>query len=103
VPDEAAVGLEIALESLVRMIRVYQKEIHRRHIALLVKLRELCRLHHSHFQDVFDVKATQQAFHALKICFANEIGDLCESLGVDPQEVSFVPPPGTDVIGTPVK
>jgi GDP-mannose 6-dehydrogenase len=28
------------------------------------------------------------AFHALKICFANEIGDLCESLGVNAQEVT---------------
>ena len=34
------------------------------------------------------MKYVSNAFHALKICFANEIGDLCESLGVDPFEVS---------------
>jgi GDP-mannose 6-dehydrogenase len=33
-------------------------------------------------------KYVSNAFHALKICFANEIGDLCESLGVNPQEVT---------------
>ena len=27
------------------------------------------------------------AFHALKVCFANEIGDVCTALGVDAQEV----------------
>jgi GDP-mannose 6-dehydrogenase len=32
-------------------------------------------------------KYVSNAFHALKICFANEIGDLCESLNVDAQEV----------------
>ncbi|PYQ33892.1 MAG: GDP-mannose dehydrogenase [Acidobacteria bacterium] len=32
-------------------------------------------------------KYVSNAFHALKICFANEIGDLCESLGVNAQEV----------------
>ncbi|HEY3053328.1 MAG TPA: nucleotide sugar dehydrogenase [Thermoanaerobaculia bacterium] len=32
-------------------------------------------------------KYVSNTFHALKICFANEIGDLCESLGVNPQEV----------------
>jgi GDP-mannose 6-dehydrogenase len=33
------------------------------------------------------VKYVANAFHALKICFANEIGDICERLGADPQEV----------------
>lgn len=33
-------------------------------------------------------KYVSNAFHALKICFANEIGDLCDSLGVDAQEVT---------------
>ena len=33
------------------------------------------------------VKYVANAFHALKVCFANEIGDLCESLGADAQEV----------------
>jgi GDP-mannose 6-dehydrogenase len=33
------------------------------------------------------VKYVANAFHALKVTFANEIGDACEALGVDPQEV----------------
>lgn len=36
------------------------------------------------------VKYTANAFHALKICFANEIGDLCAALGADAQEVMRV-------------
>jgi len=33
------------------------------------------------------IKYVANAFHALKVCFANEIGDICASLGVDAQEV----------------
>lgn len=33
------------------------------------------------------VKYACNAFHALKVCFANEIGDSCEALGADGQEV----------------
>lgn len=33
------------------------------------------------------VKYVANAFHALKVCFANEIGDVCTALGVDAQEV----------------
>lgn len=33
------------------------------------------------------VKYVSNTFHALKICFANEIGDTCAALGVDAQEV----------------
>jgi GDP-mannose 6-dehydrogenase len=33
------------------------------------------------------VKYVSNAYHALKICFANEIGDTCTALDVDPQEV----------------
>ena len=33
------------------------------------------------------VKFACNAFHGLKICFANEIGDLCDALGADAQEV----------------
>jgi GDP-mannose 6-dehydrogenase len=33
------------------------------------------------------VKYAANAFHALKICFANEIGDLCSAFGADGQDV----------------
>jgi GDP-mannose 6-dehydrogenase len=33
------------------------------------------------------VKYVANAFHALKVCFANEIGDVCEAVGADPYEV----------------
>lgn len=33
------------------------------------------------------VKYVSNAFHALKICFANEVGDMCASLGVEAHEV----------------
>lgn len=33
------------------------------------------------------LKYVSNSFHALKICFANEIGDLCERLGADAEEV----------------
>lgn len=33
------------------------------------------------------VKYAANSFHALKVCFANEIGDLCSALGADAQEV----------------
>jgi GDP-mannose 6-dehydrogenase len=33
------------------------------------------------------VKYVSNAFHAIKVCFANEIGDVCAALGADAQEV----------------
>jgi GDP-mannose 6-dehydrogenase len=33
------------------------------------------------------VKYVSNCFHALKVCFANEIGDLCAAFGIDAQEV----------------
>src|SRR6266581_7492031 len=36
------------------------------------------------------VKYVSNAFHALKVCFANEIGDLCGALGADAHEVMRV-------------
>src|SRR5207253_1182688 len=32
------------------------------------------------------LKYISNAFHALKVCFANEIGDVCAALGADAQE-----------------
>lgn len=36
------------------------------------------------------VKYVCNAFHALKVCFSNEVGDLCEALGADAHEVMRV-------------
>ena len=36
------------------------------------------------------IKYVSNAFHALKVCFANEIGDACAAFDIDPQEVSRV-------------
>jgi GDP-mannose 6-dehydrogenase len=36
------------------------------------------------------IKYVCNAFHALKVCFANEIADLCDALGSDAQEVMRV-------------
>ncbi len=33
------------------------------------------------------VKYASNAFHALKVCFANEVADICQALGADAQEV----------------
>ena len=36
------------------------------------------------------VKYVSNVFHAVKVCFANEIGTLCKNLGVDTQEVTKI-------------
>jgi GDP-mannose 6-dehydrogenase len=36
------------------------------------------------------VKYVSNAFHALKVCFSNEVADLCEALGADAQDVMRV-------------
>jgi GDP-mannose 6-dehydrogenase len=35
-------------------------------------------------------KYASNAFHALKVCFANELADVCQALGADAQEVASV-------------
>jgi GDP-mannose 6-dehydrogenase len=36
------------------------------------------------------IKYVSNAYHALKVCFANEVADVCAALGADAQEVSRV-------------
>jgi GDP-mannose 6-dehydrogenase len=42
---------------------------------------------HTRVETAEMVKYVSNAYHALKVCFANEIGDSCDALGVDSQEV----------------
>jgi GDP-mannose 6-dehydrogenase len=42
---------------------------------------------HTSIQTAEMAKYAANIFHALKVCFANEIGDVCEALGADPHEV----------------
>jgi GDP-mannose 6-dehydrogenase len=42
---------------------------------------------HTELHTAEAVKYASNAFHALKVCFANEIGDACAALGADAQEV----------------
>lgn len=42
---------------------------------------------HTQLRTAETAKYVSNAFHALKICFANEIGDTCAALGADAQEV----------------
>jgi GDP-mannose 6-dehydrogenase len=42
---------------------------------------------HTSVRTAETVKYVCNAFHALKVCFANEIGDVCAALGADAQEV----------------
>jgi GDP-mannose 6-dehydrogenase len=42
---------------------------------------------HTDVRNAEMVKYAANAFHALKVCFANEIGDACQALGADAQEV----------------
>jgi GDP-mannose 6-dehydrogenase len=42
---------------------------------------------HTELRTAETVKYVSNAYHALKVCFANEIGDVCKALGADAQEV----------------
>lgn len=42
---------------------------------------------HTELKTAETVKYVSNAYHALKVCFANEIGDVCNALGSDAQEV----------------
>jgi GDP-mannose 6-dehydrogenase len=42
---------------------------------------------HTQLKTAETVKYVSNAYHALKVCFANEIGDACNAFGADAQEV----------------
>ena len=42
---------------------------------------------HTTLETAETVKYASNAYHALKVCFANEIGDVCDALGADAQDV----------------
>jgi GDP-mannose 6-dehydrogenase len=42
---------------------------------------------HTSLETAETVKYASNAYHALKVCFANEIGDVCAALGADAQDV----------------
>lgn len=41
---------------------------------------------HTEIKTAEMIKYIANAFHAMKVCFANEVADICEALHVDPQE-----------------
>lgn len=41
---------------------------------------------HTRIRTAEMIKYIANAYHAVKVCFANEIGDVCEAMAVDPQE-----------------
>ena len=45
---------------------------------------------HTDLRSAEMVKYVANAFHALKVCFANEVGDLCQALGANASEVMRV-------------
>jgi GDP-mannose 6-dehydrogenase len=57
------------------VLRMLYEQVHAPFVHTSIKVAEM-------------TKYVSNAFHAIKICFANEIGDLCQSLGVDAHEVT---------------
>jgi GDP-mannose 6-dehydrogenase len=48
------------------------------------------RLYEAEIQAAEMIKYTCNAFHALKIAFANEVGTICNSVGIDPRTVAEI-------------
>jgi GDP-mannose 6-dehydrogenase len=62
------------------------------HAGAVARLRELYEgveapFVHAPLRTAEMVKYVANAYHALKVCFANEVADVCEGLGADPQQV----------------